>query len=273
MKRRDFIRAGLLASTLSGGAAHGNMTLLGAGKKPAGGGAQTIAYVDAGTGSEGGTSVTPAYPTTAAGNMLILVVWSRANTDPTPDTPADWTQFGTYNGGAGAFGLDSGNARVTAYWKEATGSETGTITVNLANTSGNTMWARIHRFSKSGGTWATPVIDGGADSTGGTAWSVTGGAAFALAVEDLIFAVSCANGDTVASVASHALSATSITFGTVTERDDRASGFGNDHQAFSATVNVTAGSATSAITYTATGASSGTDTPAGASAFVRLRAS
>lgn len=270
MKR---LTAYLLALLLvfSGNASAAGLTLLGAGKKPAAGGAATIAYVDAGTHATGATSVAPTYPTTSAGNMLLLVVWSRGSGDPTPTTPGGWNLLASYNGGAGAYGIDTGNARVTVYWVEATGSESGTVSVTI--TGGGTARGRIYQFSKSSGAWATPVIDGGADNTSGTAWSVTGGAAYALAVEDFIFAVSCANGDVAFSYSAHALSATSITFGAVTERDDISIGFGEDHQAFAASATVTAGSATNVITYTATGNASGTDTPAGATALVRLRAS
>jgi len=234
-----------------------------------------ITFVDTGAGSNNELTCTPGYPTVVtATNMLVMSVASRSNNNATPSTPTGWLApaNNTYNGGSGAFGADSGNGRITVFYKEALGSETGTVSVatNITPDTAGFARARIFQFSKASGVWLAPVVDGGVDSTAGTAWSVTG-SGIDVSPEDHIFAGSCSN-DADATYSAHALAASGITFGAVTELEDQPSFGGSGQRLFGASASITAGSGSGAMTYTATASATAGNAPAGTTAFVRLRA-
>ena len=213
-----------------------------------------------GTAASGTTSCTPAYPTgiSAATSHLFCFITGRSNTEANePTMPAGWTQVGTLVGGTGTWAVDTGTRRVTVFRKDTTtGSETGTVTVSLAGTTANTMRAAIHRFEVPSGYLCEIEFVTGADTTNGTAYSATASANATFDSDRLLVTVTAQNIDT-GTATSRAVSASGITFGTLTNRADTAVTNGNDHRHIINTIPVDSGSGTVAPTYSYTISASG----------------
>lgn len=218
----------------------------------------------------GTTSLAVPYPDHEVGDMLILFVGNRDSTDPSPNPPDGWTSLGTYIGGKGTFGADAGNARISAYYQEATSRRFGTQTVTIGVS--NTAAAQIVSVHRDGVLSWNIDSDGGTDSTNGTAWSTTGaGLDLDSASEGDIVLVGSAMNTDAATYSNQALSASGITFGDVTETSEYRSATGNDMTLEVVTGRVSGGTATNvAPTYTATGNTSGTNYPTGASLFIKI---
>jgi len=95
-------------------------------------------YLDNGglTVNAGSSPITPSFPATVdADDMLILAVTNDGV--GTPDTPTGWTLINSYSKKELSFGF---------FWKRATGSESGTESVSITGTLGNTQSAIIHRI-------------------------------------------------------------------------------------------------------------------------------
>ena len=78
----------------------------------------------------GSATVAVPYPEHEVGDLFVLYVGNRDDTS-TPTTPTGWTSLGTYNGGHGSFAQNTGNARISAYYQQATQRRSGTVTVIL----------------------------------------------------------------------------------------------------------------------------------------------
>lgn len=194
-----------------------------------------------GTGANGATSCTPSYPAgITAASKLYCFVASGVASEATPTIPAGgWTLLGTLSGGSGiTFGLDVGNRRVSVFKKDTvTGTESGTETVSLA--SGNTMRAHIVRIEHAASTTIKEHWTAGADSTHGTAWSVTGAAGLPWKVNGLlaVFTAQCIDS---ATQSAQAIAATGVTFGTRTNHATSPVTTGNDHRFVLDTIPVSA---------------------------------
>jgi hypothetical protein len=230
-----------------------------------------IAYKSAGTATATGTtSAIFNYPAgITAGDMIVLGVVNKYPPNA-PGTLSGYTfpANGQGTGGAGTAGTDGGTVYTTAFYKIASGSESGAATVTVA--SGNSAGANVVVYSRTdaGYDWTTPVASNGADSTRGTAWSVTAGSTMDIKAGDMVIVVSGANAD------AQTYSAESLAMGGIsswtahTERYDFAVTGGNDTRLVISDHSAAAGTATSAGTFTMT--ANGT-LAAGASVFVRLR--
>jgi len=156
---------------------------------------------------------------------------------------------------------------MTVFTRIADGSESGNVTVTIAGDTNNSCRGTIHRFTKSQSSYTWDVVcHGGADSTSGTGFSVTAGAAISFAPGDhLLIAVSQRVDSATQSAQS--ITASGITFGTRTNRATTAVTTGHDHRHVVDTVPVSSGSASVAPVwaYTASAACSG------GCVFVRLR--
>lgn len=216
----------------------------------------------------GSTSLAVPYSEHEVGDVLILVVANRYET-ATPTTPAGWTSLGTYVGGAGTNGVDAGNARISAYYLEPASQTTGTrsVTITSANVSIGQM-ITVHKDDVD--SWVTD-IDGGTDTSPGTAWSVTG-SGIDLASSyggDIVLGLQSINTDAYL-YSNYAMSASGITFGDVTQTAEFRSGTGNDATLAIATGRVSTGSGTVNPTMTATASGSATNAPAGSTMFVKI---
>ena len=236
-----------------------------------GGETGNIAYVGAGAGSVGTTSVTPAYPgSIAAGDLFVMHVVNKYPTNG-PSTPSGWTAVtnGQATGGAGSAAADSGTVYSTIFTREAVGSESGTVTVTV--TGSNSSRAIIYAFRKTAGASWDVAATNGADNSAGTSWSVTGAADPGIMPGDWVCAASGINSD-APSFATEAMAAGGVTsWDTLVELDDSASTTGDDiRQVFSYHRALT-GTSNAAPVFTMTGSATSGNYPAGATVILRLR--
>lgn len=228
-------------------------------------------YGSAGGGANGTTSVAVTCPATVnAGDLLVMVFTSGSTGNSTPATPSGWTapSNNSFASTDGTWGLDAGPRRVTIFTKVAVGNEDGTtVTVTIAGDTNNSCRGNVYRFTKSQALYGWDVVcHGGADSTSGTGFSVTAGAAISFAPGDhLLIAV----GQRVdsATQSAQSITASGITFGTRTNRASVAVTTGHDHRHVVDTVPVSSGSGTVAPTWSYTASAS----VSGGCAFVRIR--
>jgi fibronectin-binding autotransporter adhesin len=240
----------------------------------------TLAFGAAGTWAYSTGDPTPSYPSgITALSELILVTTNKPSTANTATTPTitGWTLIGSITGandgdtgGYGAtLGADTGNMNLWVFQKDTvTGSESGTVTVD--HSGHNHAGAGIYRFEKSEAGAISVAMVTGKDTSAGNVSIVTG--SVALAPGDQILAGMAIPTDvtTPAQFSSEALAATGITFGTVTERTEMDTTSGSDSGGFIVSSEVTAGTATQAVTLTAT--AGGTTTNVRGPGFVlRLR--
>lgn len=215
----------------------------------------TVTFQSIGTGANGSTSVAPSYPASiAAGDYLTLHVSSGGTGNPTPSTPSGWTLLATGTSTDGTFGIDTGPRRMTVFGKIAAGTETGTLSVTI--TSGNTCRGTIARWTKSGsGTW-TIEAQGADDSTSGTGVSMTT-ASMNWNTGDATCVAVCQRVDS-ATQSAQSLTASGVTFGTMTNRASTAVTTGNDHRhvvdTFAAITGTSNVNATATWAYTASAA-------------------
>ena len=220
-------------------------------------------------GSGGTTSVSVPYPAVVqAGDLLVAVVGNRPNAN-TPDDISGWTKVSA-TGGAGAEGAGTGTIRGTIFYKEASGSESGNLTV--ACTSGTSMFGRMFRFTKLRGHigWSVAPVSG-SDNSAGTSWSATAGSDPGFSADDLLLCCSINSEDT-ARAASEAVSATGVTFATMTELQDSGITTGNDLGMIVSLHPATAGPSSAAPVFTMTMSGTNSANSAGVTWFVRVRA-
>ena len=216
------------------------------------------------------TSISIPYPDHEVGDMFVMFVASRGTSDPTILTPAGWTSLGSYNGGSGAFGVDAGNGRITAFYREATSRRWGTQALTL--TSADVAIGQIISLhTRNIDTW-TVDSDGGTDTTVGTSWSVTGSGIDLSSNEggDIVLVGSAPNTDAY-TYSAHALTASGITFGEVTQTSTYTTTSGNDATLNIATGRVSSGGSNGVIpTFSMTSSGTAGSAPAGASLFVKI---
>lgn len=223
----------------------------------------------------------PAYPAGATAlSQYVLVTYNKPSTanGATAPTISGWTLVGSITGAndgdTGGYtttlGADTGNMNLWVFTKDTVdGTESGTVTVT--HSASNHAGAAIIRYERNTTDAISVAMVTGKDTTAGNVSIVTG--SIALAPGDLILGGMIIPTDvsTPSQFSSHALSATSITFGTVTEEVEMDTTSGNDSGGYLITSSVSSGTATGAVTMTAT--AGGTTTNVRGPGFIlRLRA-
>jgi hypothetical protein len=213
----------------------------------------------------GGTSVAPAYPTNTTGDQLLLIIGMKPSTanSGSVTTPSGWTLVNsiTGQGGYGAtLGVDTGNTNLFIYTRTApSGGLSGSLTVTVA--TNNICWGIIAKVTSSTGNANTVTAWMDGDGAGG---NVVGNFATGTGLKpnSQLHMVMCIPTDvtTPAQFSGYALTATGVTFGTITEIAEPDSATGNDIGGFIAwgtvstgtssgntTLNVTAGGTTTNV--------------------------
>jgi hypothetical protein len=218
-------------------------------------------YVSAGAlaySTSGGTTVAPAYPASlAAGDLIILRVGQKPSTanGGTVTTPSGFTLSNSIVGAGGygtTLGADTGNTNIFEYYKTATGSETGTLSVTVG--TNNVCWAQMYRVTKSvSGGWLVQSVTG-SDVTNGTAVSVAFASDPGIKAGDLCLVGFCIPTDvtTPSQFSAEALTAAGVTFGTMVEISEPDTTVGNQIGGVNCAFPVTAGASTGIPTFTAT---------------------
>lgn len=232
--------------------------------------AATVDYEAVGAQGSGTTSCTPAYPTVAVGNGLIMAVGVKDRYAKV-ETPSGWFRRATDQDMNQSAGGDVGEVGQIVFWKEATGFESGTVTVSCSSCS--SMNAVIYAFSKdSNARWDVDVTSG-TDETAGTTYSVTSKKdPVQSRVNDLLFIVSSLNTDAYALV-DQAVTQTGATFSTLNaEIGEYPTTAGNDQEQVASVFRVTAASVVPAkMVYTMTASGSAASNPLGTTHFIQLR--
>ncbi len=228
-----------------------------------------IAYEAVGTAATGTTSCTPAYPTVSAEDGLIMAVGTKIR-ESLISTPSGWHRLGGSEMDAVmGSGGDQGEIKQTLFWKEATGSESGTVTVSCSNC--NSMNAVIYAFGKDADAYWGVTVSGGGFQVPDVAYSVESHQELTSAVNDLLFVVSSTNAD-LYSYSAQAVSQAGITFSTVNaEIGEYPAATGNQQEQFASVFTVTAGAGTDKMIYTATVSGEAANSPVGTTHFVQLR--
>jgi hypothetical protein len=216
--------------------------------------------------TSGTANLTPAIPAgLSAGDMMLCFYGTKPYND-SPTINNSWTDLGSATDGTTAAGNDVGSMQIRVFYKIHTGSETDpTITNSTNNVSG----AVITGFRKSASmAWATPVGSGGGDATAGTGFSVTIASNPGITSGDWLAAYAAIRSD-AGTQSGIGITEPSLSFGSFTEdpATDLATISGGDMAMSGGYVNVTAGTATVAPTYSSTLAANHT----GSAFIVRLR--
>jgi hypothetical protein len=223
----------------------------------------------AGAWAAGSTSIAPALPSSSNDNTRMFLFVGCKPFGATIGTPGGWNALSAGSGtnGSTASGIDSGSVQWATFWRDwVTGDAAPTVTV----TSGNVSLGVINGFDKEWWeVWSTPVAGKGSDTTSGTGFSITSDVDVGISVGDYILHGAVIAGDS-ATFGTPTLTATSATFGTVTESPsvEGTTTTGNDLEASAFYVNCATGPSTAAPVagWTLSGAQTG------GGSVVRIRA-
>ena len=212
----------------------------------------TISYGAAGASASAAESVSPALPAGASAGMLaVLQVVSGHQDDSVPATPSGWSLAGSFSGGGGSFGAGTGPRRITFFVRELLASNSApTVSIPTGGT-GSTIAARIYTLSRSAGTgwrWAAATAE---DTSSGTGFSAASATALTWKAGDFAV-IGYGIPLSTATFSAEAITATGITFGTITEQADDSITAGNDSRFVTATGAVSSGTGTQAPTLAAT---------------------
>lgn len=224
-----------------------------------------------GTGATGTTSCAPSYPSgITADQWLYCLATGESSSAVAPTMPAGWTQVAALDAGANAFGVDTGPRGAWLFKKDTVaGTESGTVTVSMSGGATNTLYASIFRVSAPSTSYSLAAsMATGNDATAGTAVSIAASSSLDFGPNDLLIVGIGQLVDNSTSTSS-SISATGITFGTLTLSRDVATTQGNDHRHIIYSVPVSSGSGTQAPTLAYTASSASTQATA---VFLRLRA-
>lgn len=208
----------------------------------------TVDYERLGT-SSGSSVATPLAnlahnATVNAGDMALLVLTTRSSTGAAATGPGgSWVEVGTVNGGAGTWGAGTGDARTTVYYLECAGTEDSAAVSCAWDRGGDanySAYAQIIYFSKTEAAWVAPVCVTGTVGTADTSWDMTADASLAMADNDLVVAIASATLEG-AGVIGRSISASGVTFGTLTSRSNNENANGYDAVQFIDTAPVTTG--------------------------------
>lgn len=229
-----------------------------------------VAFGTIGAGAGGTNSAAPGYPASIAANdLLVLCVAHKYPAAPSSvSTPAGWTapsnNIGRGDDALGTGVNDQGETAATMFYKLATGSESGTLTLTV--TSGNAAYAWIARYTNATGAWLAAAAQGG-DASRGANWSATMGTDPGITTGDMVVSCAARSEGSVVSAASEAIAATGLTVGTQAERGDNGTSFGDNVGAVISDHAITTGPASDVVTYTFTSATSSS----GGTVILRIR--
>lgn len=231
----------------------------------------TVAFAShGGVASIANQTVSPTYPGSIAdGDGLLLVRAAKPDTTVLV-TPSGWTLLDERAGGAGVFGNDTGPMRIAAYWREADGTETGTLACGTSPGTVDVQQALITRWTKdTGSTWDV-AASGGVDSVPSNDWTVTADPAFDVAAGDVVQVALTWPTDSVRTWSAESLSASGATLaGVAVPLVAQATGLGADMATRVHQFGCSAGSSSAAAVYVGT-VNSATNVN-GPTTMVRLR--
>lgn len=229
----------------------------------------------ASTGLAAGTTTTGAVFTLPTGHTTddLLIAWlgiKAYTVDVSSGTlTTDYTSRGNVTSGTVANGVGVGSTRARAYTRTHDGSEAAPA-CTLSAAPSPSMKAMSAYSKTEAGAWGIASATGKDNSASGTSVSIASDSTIDLAVGDVLVICVSLPDDTATMATSLAISASGITFGTITERlPTNGTTTGNDGAMHVFEAEVTAGSGTVTVTLSGTNTNSGESEAA--AVFVRLR--
>ncbi|HEY9251765.1 MAG TPA: hypothetical protein VIP06_03820 [Nocardioides sp.] len=227
----------------------------------------TISYGAVGALATATASITPAMPTgVAADQLAVLQVVSAHTNDSIPSTPSGWTLVGSASGGGGTYGAGTGPRRLTFFTRVLLGGDAAPTTALPAGDANSLLAGRVFRLSRSAGAgwrWGMAFAE---DTSSGTGFSAVSAATLTWAAGDFAM-LGYALPVSTSALSAEAITASGVTFGTVTEQADDSVTTGHDARFGTATASVSSGSGTVAPTVAATLSSAAT----GEAGVLRIR--
>lgn len=230
-----------------------------------------IAFGSSGASAAGSTSLAVPYPASiSAGQLLLLHIVNKYPSN-TPDTPAGFALLAQASGGAGSAGADSGTVYSTVYYRYATGTESGNITVNIP--SGNAALGRCHRYTSGASTSIELSVSTGSDNAGGVnSFNATSAVDIDVVVNDFVLVAIGVNTDLYTYSADALTISGGLSYAAATNRDNSTTTTGDDIRSrMHEWGAVLTGDSTSTAAYSVTTSANTANTPAGAAVFIRLR--
>ncbi len=225
-----------------------------------------VAFFDVGTGDTGTTSLSVPFPSSiAAGDGLLLQIGNKYPPNA-PTTPAGWSLISQPSGGAGAAGNDSGTVYNSVYWREADGTEAGSVAITL--TGANSGAGQIYQYTKGSGSWDVAVTTG-SDNAGGVGWSTTGASDPGFQDDDVLLYLMTANTD-ITGYINHLMAIPGCVVSAFTGRGSTPWVTGNDGRIVGLEFTMT-GTSSGVPVFTMDNPTPTANSPAGAAVFVRLR--
>lgn len=229
----------------------------------------TISYrsISASSGS-GITSTTYRYPATLESGDLVLWFCVNKYTPSEPSVPAGHTLVLQVEGGDGTPGPDTGDVLASWYSKVSDGTEEG-ATEAITVSGGNSVSSRSVAFARDAGTSWDVAATSAEQTSAANTWTLTTGSIDLVAGDMLVIGVAKNSDQDLTH--SYSLSASGITFGSVTSAHTPSGTTNGDDVAYHiAYVPVTAGSGTVPVDVTVTMSGSAGST-AGVVTLLRLR--
>jgi hypothetical protein len=228
----------------------------------------SVAYVDVGSSSSDTTFAIPSYPSIEEGYGLILDVGTKLEAARV-STPTGWRRIGEFISWTGSNGTDLGAIRKTVFFKEADGTESGTLSISTVG--GNSTMAVIYAFSKDPRLyWDITCVGGGHVTPATTSYSSTSYSPYETGEGDLLLVSNSGNSNAI-SFSSTLLSQTGVTI-TPIDNDlvNIGTSVGNDQTLLAGVYEVTSGTGTTPLVFTMTTSGSSAGAPIGSTAFIKV---
>jgi hypothetical protein len=208
----------------------------------------------------------PLVPNISAGQLLVLVVAHKHATEAIATPPTGWTALANSVafGGSGAQGTSGGIVYASIFVRDATGSESGSVVVDLPATtsaSAGQMFAFRHRDPA-----YSLAFTSGVDSTPNGSWIVVGGGDPGVITGDLVFCLTAVNSQNSVFTA-ESLSQSGVTYAPQMKRSNA----NISRLRMIVTTHRATGTSGGVPTFTATAAGSETSQPAGVTLMMRMR--
>ncbi|MFB7595765.1 hypothetical protein [Streptomyces sp. NPDC056160] len=227
----------------------------------------TISYQSTGALADNTNTITPGLPAGfAAGQLAVLQVVSGHPNDSIPSTPSGWSLVGSFSGGGGTFGLNTGPRRLTWFARELTGGDSAPTTSIPSGSVGSVIGGRVFTLARTAGTGWRWALSSGQDATNDTSFSAACTSALTFKPGDFVV-LGYGLATQAAGPGAPGVTASGITFAMVDMHANDQVTSGNGGRIAMRSTSVTGGSGTQAPTVTATLTAAST----GVGAVLRVR--
>lgn len=228
-----------------------------------------ISLLSAGTAVTAGIVAQISVPLVAsisAGQLLVLVVAHKHATEAIASPPTGWTALANSvaTGGSGAQGTSGGIVYASIFVRDATGSESGDVVVDLPATTSASA-GQMFSFRHADASYSLAFTNG-VDSTPDNSWIVVGGGDPGVVTSDLVFCLTAVNSQN-SSFTGESLAQSGVTYAPQTKHTD----VNISRIRMIVTTHRATGTSGGVPTFTATATGSETSQPAGVTLMMRMR--